>query len=141
MTTPLPINIHVATRLIVYGKLPQQLKRANSHPQLSGELLGSSPNGISLRKGSLNWNSLGGLTPKPLVELYEWLALDPRIFMPPWYPTLTTKPTSKLPNQKLQYPTYMKDTNPNTHIKVFKKAIRINGEIVEADIINLFGFI
>jgi hypothetical protein len=81
------------------------------------------------------------LTPKPLVELYEWLALDPRIFMPPWYPTLTTKPTSKLPYQKLQYPTYMKDTNPNTHIKVFKKAIRINGEIVEADIINLFGFI
>ncbi len=35
----------------------------------------------------------------------------------------------------------MKDTNPNTHIKVFKKAIRINGEIGEADIINLFGFI
>jgi hypothetical protein len=34
----------------------------------------------------------------------------------------------------------MKDTNPDAHIKVFKKMIRINGEIVEADIINLSGF-
>jgi len=27
------------------------------------------------------------------------------------------------------------------HIKVFRKTIKDNGEIVEADIINLFGFI
>jgi hypothetical protein len=35
----------------------------------------------------------------------------------------------------------VKDINPNVHIKVIKKVIRANGEIVEANIINLFGFI
>jgi hypothetical protein len=40
---------------------------------------------------------------------------------------------------KLQYPTYIKDINPDAHIRVFKKAIKANGETVEVDIINLFG--
>jgi hypothetical protein len=66
------------------------------------------------------------LPPNPLVGLYKWLQFDPKIFMPPWYPPNATKPTSKLPYQKLQYPTYMKDINPNAHIKVFKKTIKIN---------------
>jgi len=34
----------------------------------------------------------------------------------------------------------MKDIDLNAHIKVFKKAIRVNEEIMEVDIINLFGF-
>jgi hypothetical protein len=34
----------------------------------------------------------------------------------------------------------MKDTNLDAHIRVFKKNNRINGEIMEVDIINLFGF-
>jgi hypothetical protein len=35
----------------------------------------------------------------------------------------------------------VKDTNPNVHIRFFKKASRVNGETVElVDIINLFGF-
>jgi hypothetical protein len=42
---------------------------------------------------------------------------------------------------KLQYPTYVKDINLDAHIRVFKKAIKANGEIMEVDIINLFGFI
>jgi len=41
----------------------------------------------------------------------------------------------------LQYPTYVKNTNSDAHIKVLKKATKSNGEIVEADIINLFSFI
>ncbi len=41
---------------------------------------------------------------------------------------------------KLQYPTYVKDTNPDAHIRVFKKAIKANGETMEVDIINLFRF-
>jgi hypothetical protein len=45
-----------------------------------------------------------------------------------------------LPYKKLQYPTYVKDTDLDAHIKVFKKAIKANGEIMEVDIINLFGF-
>jgi hypothetical protein len=45
-----------------------------------------------------------------------------------------------LPCQKLQYPTYVKDIDHDAHIRVFKKIIKVNGETVEADIINLFGF-
>jgi hypothetical protein len=66
------------------------------------------------------------------------------MFIPPWYqPHVVqpgSKPATKLPYRKLQYPTYVKDINPNAHIKILKKAIKVNGEIVEVDIINLFGF-
>jgi hypothetical protein len=41
---------------------------------------------------------------------------------------------------KLLYPTYVKDTNPDTYIRVFKKAIKTNGKIVNEDLINLLGF-
>jgi len=34
----------------------------------------------------------------------------------------------------------MKKTNHDVHIKVFKKTIKANGETMEANIINLFGF-
>ncbi len=79
----------------------------------------------------------------PHVGFYKWPTLDPRMFMPPWYPlvAIQSKPTNKLPYQKLQYPTYMKDIDLDAHIIIFKKNIRVNGEIVEVDIINLFGFI
>jgi hypothetical protein len=35
----------------------------------------------------------------------------------------------------------VKDTDPNAHIRVFKKTMQANGEIVEANIINMFSFI
>jgi hypothetical protein len=55
--------------------------------------------------------------------------------MPPWYPIVViwSEPTSKLPYHKLQYPTYVKEIDLDAHI-------RVNGEIVEVDIIILFGF-
>jgi hypothetical protein len=66
------------------------------------------------------------------------------MFIPPWYQPhvvqLVSKLATKLPYRRLQYPTYVKDINPDAHIRVFKKAIKANGEIVEVDIINLFGF-
>jgi hypothetical protein len=64
------------------------------------------------------------------------------MFMPPWYQLVVVQfePTNKLPYQKLQYPTYMKDIDHDAHIRVFKKAIRTNGKIMEANIVNLFGF-
>jgi hypothetical protein len=66
------------------------------------------------------------------------------MFIPPWYQRLVVQlilePTTKLPYRKLQYPTYVKDIHPDAHIRVFKKAIKANGEMVEADIINLFSF-
>jgi hypothetical protein len=46
----------------------------------------------------------------------------------------------ELPYRKLQYPTFVKGTSPNVHIKVFKKAIKTNGKTIKFDIINLFGF-
>ncbi len=67
------------------------------------------------------------------------------LFIPPWYQPLVVQLVSKsatnLPYRKLQYSTYVKDTDPNAHIKIFKKGFKDNGEIVEANIINLFGFI
>jgi hypothetical protein len=67
------------------------------------------------------------------------------MFIPSCYPTPTLqhapKPTTKLPYRKLQYPTYVKNTKLNVHIRVFKKDINANGEILEVGIINLFGFI
>jgi hypothetical protein len=40
----------------------------------------------------------------------------------------------------LQYPTYVKDIDLDAHIRVFKKTIKANDEIVETNIINMFGF-
>ncbi len=48
--------------------------------------------------------------------------------------------TSKLAYWKFQYPTYVKDIGFDVHIRIFKKAIKANGETTEVDIINLFGF-
>jgi len=98
------------------------------------------PNGESPRGGSPNRDPLRGLPPNPRVGFYGSQAFNPRIFMPPWYQPILVQfePTNNLPYQKLQYPIYVKNTNPNTHIRVFKKAIKANGETMEADIINLF---
>ncbi len=49
--------------------------------------------------------------------------------------------TNNLPYRKLQYPTYVKDTNHDVHNKAFKKAIKTNGETMEINIIKLFSFI
>jgi hypothetical protein len=42
---------------------------------------------------------------------------------------------------KLQYLTFIKDIDPDAHIRVFKKAMKVNGETIESNTINLFGFI
>lgn len=62
--------------------------------------------------------------------------------MPPWYQPVAIQfePTSKLSYHKFQYLTYVKDINLDAHIRVFKKVIKANGETMQANIINLFGF-
>jgi hypothetical protein len=62
--------------------------------------------------------------------------------MQPWYqPVLVqSAPTSKLSYQKFQYPAYVRDVDSDAHIKNFKNVIRANGETMEVDIINMFGF-
>jgi hypothetical protein len=42
--------------------------------------------------------------------------------------------------QEVTIPNLCQDTDLDAHIRVFKKAIKVNGEIMEANIINLFGF-
>jgi hypothetical protein len=46
-----------------------------------------------------------------------------------WYQQPFLQPilelTIKLPYMKLQYPTYVKNTNPYAHIRVFKKVIKL----------------
>jgi hypothetical protein len=114
---------------------------------MKGSIL-QSPNGRQPR------DSLGGNSPKgdplgdppfnPLVKSFGWPAPNPHMFIPPWYPLLTTQPilelTSKLPYRKFQYPTYVKDIDLDAHIRVLKKTMKANGEIVETNIINMFGF-
>jgi hypothetical protein len=128
-----PTTVHVNTSLPTYvpkGCTPQPLDGGQHGDSLGG----SSPRG----------NPPGGPPFNPHVQSFEWLTPDPRIFIPPWYQPhvvqLVPKPITKLPYKKLQYPTYVKNIDPNVHIKVLKKAIKANGETMEVDIINLFGF-
>ncbi len=79
----------------------------------------------------------------PPIGSFIWLTPYPHMFIPPWYQLLVqhvSEPTTKLPYKKLQYPTYVKDVDLDVHIKVFKKAIKTNGETMEANIINMFSF-
>jgi hypothetical protein len=80
----------------------------------------------------------------PPIESFGWPAPNLHMFITPWYQPLVMQPipklTTKLPYKKLQYPTYVRDIDMDVHIRVFKKAIKIDGETVEVDIINLFGF-
>ncbi len=55
------------------------------------------------------------------------------------YCTTCIKTNNQLPYKKLQYPTYVKDINHDVHIRIFK-VIKANGDTMEADIINAFGF-
>jgi hypothetical protein len=95
-------------------------------------------------RSSLRRDPLKGPPFNPSFGSFGWPTCDPCTFIPSWYQPLiiqlVPKPATKLPYRKLQYPTYVKDTDPDAHMKVFKRAIKANGETVEVDIINLFGF-
>jgi hypothetical protein len=107
--------------------LPTYVPRGFAHQPLDGRQPKDSP-----RRSSFGGYLLGGPSFNPLVGSYGWLTLDMCMFIPPWYQPpivqLVSKTTTKLPYMKLQYPTYVKDTDPNAHIRVFKKAIKANGE-------------
>jgi hypothetical protein len=53
----------------------------------------------------------------------------PRMFMPPWFASIIDNIyESKQPNypyKKLQYPTSVNDIDPNAHIKVLKRPLKI----------------
>jgi hypothetical protein len=129
----------MSTIMQVITSLPIYVPRGFAHQPPDGgqprdSPRGSSPKGDMLREPHVN----------PRVGYFGWPALGPHMFIPTWYQPFfvqpISEPTTKLPYKKLQYPTYVKDTNQDAHIRVFKNAIKANGEIVEANIINLFGF-
>jgi hypothetical protein len=43
-------------------------------------------------------------------------------------------------HRPLNYPEYVKDFDPNAHVRIFKAAIRANGKRKDAKIINMFSF-
>jgi hypothetical protein len=43
-------------------------------------------------------------------------------------------------HRPFNYPEYVKDSDPYAHVRIFKAAIRVNGEIKDAKIINPFSF-
>jgi hypothetical protein len=129
-----PIIVLVPTTIQVTTSLPAYVPRGSAHQPLDGGQPKDSPRGDLPRERPFN---------RPIGS-FGWQVLDSCMFIPPWYqshgvqPIL--KPTTKLPYMKLQYLTYIKDIDPDAHIKLLKNALKTNGEIMEADIINLFGF-
>jgi hypothetical protein len=49
-------------------------------------------------------------------------------------------PPNKPYHRPFNYPKYVKDSNPDVHVKVFKVAIRTNGKIKDVKIVNIFSF-
>ncbi len=49
-------------------------------------------------------------------------------------------PPNKPYCRPLNYPKYMKDSNLDAHVKVFKATIKANGETEDAKIVNMFNF-
>jgi hypothetical protein len=134
-----PVTTLVPTTIQVTTSLPTHIPRGSNHQPLDGGQFRDSLGGSSL-KG----NPLGEPLLNALVGPFGWSTLDLRMFIPPWYQPHVVQPISKLatklPYMKLQYPTHVKNIDPNAHIRVFKKVIKTNGEIRELDIINMFGF-
>jgi hypothetical protein len=87
MDATLLVNIDVANGLHVHGNDVsfQQLKSNNLHPQPNGEPLGGSPNGRSLGRRLFYQDPLGRSPVDAPIGFNGWLALDSRMFMPPWY--------------------------------------------------------
>jgi hypothetical protein len=43
-------------------------------------------------------------------------------------------------HRPLNYPEYVKDFDPNALVRIFKASIRVNGEIEDVKIVNIFSF-
>jgi hypothetical protein len=49
-------------------------------------------------------------------------------------------PPSRPYYRPFNYLEYVKDSNPNVHVRVFKVAIKANNETDDAEIVNMFNF-
>jgi hypothetical protein len=59
------------------------------------------------------------------------------LMMNPHRPPLPPNRPYRRPHNYLRY---VKDSDPNAHVKVFNIAIRTNGELEDVEIVNLFSF-
>jgi hypothetical protein len=55
-------------------------------------------------------------------------------------PNMPPLPPNRPYCRPLNYPKYVKDSNPNVLVKVFKATIRVNSETNDAKIVNIFNF-
>jgi hypothetical protein len=55
-------------------------------------------------------------------------------------PSRPPLPLNKPYHRPLNYLGNVKNSNPNVHVKVFKTAIKANGEIEDVEIVNMFSF-
>jgi hypothetical protein len=55
-------------------------------------------------------------------------------------PSRPPLPPNRPYHRPLNYHEYVKDSNPNAHVRVFKIAIRANSEIDDVEIVNIFSF-
>jgi hypothetical protein len=81
MTTTIPINIEIHQ---INDNLPIHVPHRSfvHHPPDGGQPK-DTHGGSSSRR-----NPIGGPTFNPCVGSFGWLALDPRMFILPWYPPL-----------------------------------------------------
>ncbi len=110
--------------------LPTYVPRGFTHQSLNVGQPRDSP-----RRSSLKKTLHGGPPFNPPVEYFGWPTFDSCMFIPPWYqPPIVQhvpQPVTKLPYMKLEYPIYVIDTDLDVHIKIFKKAIKAIGEMME----------
>ncbi len=60
--------------------------------------------------------------------------------LPTENPSMPPLPPNRPYRWPFNYHEYVKDFNPNAHVKVFKSAIRANTEIDDVEIVSLFNF-
>ncbi len=60
--------------------------------------------------------------------------------LPMMNPSRPSLPPNRPYCQPLNYPKYVKDSDPDVHVRVFKATIRANGETKDVKIVNLFNF-
>jgi hypothetical protein len=108
------------TQLVsVYTKMPREVDRIFGQP-------------LDLRIGGLDPPGPPGPSrpPRPL-----------RYFgLPMMNSSIPPLPPNKPYRQPLNYLEYVKDSDPNVHVKVFKATIKTNGEIDNVKNINFFSF-
>ncbi len=121
-----PVITSMPTTIQVTISLPTHIPIGSNHQPLDGRQLGGNPPGEHL-----------------LIHMLDFLDGQHLIHICLYHHLLCNLFQNQPPSYHIgSYHTQLmsKTTDQDAHIRVFKKAIKTNGEIVEANIINLFSF-